>query len=390
MDTNLDVQLTSIPDDHMNGLFGDTPAKAQVDESLVVGSQANEEPKDDTDPEKPKRGPGRPKKDESKEEGKENDEPVNHDVDAHIAQMEGDGPIQTEGGDAADMLRTMAEGLIERGMWSDVNLPEDFEWTDESFGELTQMQATWKAQEMFDEMLDQSGDFGKTIFAHIKNGGNPDELINQFKEIKRVEAYDISTPSGQEAIVREACAKMEWSESRTDKYIKRLVDNNDLEDEAKEAKEALGKAFNDDIETKKKAQEDFVKEQKRLEEEFASKMTTVVGARKDFSDKEKKELLSSILKYDQKLPNGRVVNEFTLNFMKLQADPEKYIELIAFVKNPDKFLEKVGKVKETEAAKKTWNFVKGNGSLNRNSGSAASKSSSSKSDLKIDYKNFNY
>ncbi len=72
--------------------------------------------------------------------------------------------------------------------------------------------------------------------------------------------------------------------------------------------------------------------------------------------------------------------------MRLQADPDRYIDLVAFVRNPDKFKEKVANTKKDEVVKKTWNFIKGNASLQRNTGSQQAKTSNKTDDFKIDYK----
>jgi hypothetical protein len=44
---------------------------------------------------------------------------------------------------------------------------------------------------MFEELLDSTGVYGKAIIGHIKNGGNPDEIIDIFKEQKALQSLDL-------------------------------------------------------------------------------------------------------------------------------------------------------------------------------------------------------
>ncbi len=280
-------------------------------------------------------------------------------------------------------------GLIERGIWQAFEGMDDpdFEWTDEAYGDLATTQAQWKAEEYFTEMLDQTGDYGKVIFNHIKNGGDPKEIIDLFKEAKRVNNLDITEETGQQNIIREYYNKVHnWSDAKITRFINAAIDNKALKDEATEIKTLLEADIKAEVQAREQQQAAVLKERQEQEKNWATGITTALKAREDLSDKEKRELHANLLTYNQKLPDGRVVNQFTMNFMKLQQDPQKYIELVRFVNDPDKYTKRIEKEKGKEAAKKTWEFVKGNNAVTKGGGSHAKQEAAPAADFKIDWK----
>jgi hypothetical protein len=390
MENQVEMSFDQFDEKVFDELVNDAPPSTSASANDLVGASQGEEeeedlegeiheeaPKPEEEEEKPKETKGKktkaPKKEEEVEE--EITEAADTTDTAEVDEI------------TANLLEAKFKGLVERGIWTDVNLPEGFVWTEENYGELAVLQAQWKAEDMFNEMVDQSGDYGKVIFDHIKNGGNPDEIIDLFKQAKKLEVADITSQDGQEAIVREYYKTLNWSDKKINNFIESAVDRKTLKDEAEEVKELMEKDIHAQVEETKRQQEEYRKQQETLQKQFANNMKQVVTSRKDISDKEKKELLGSLLEYNQKLPDGRVVNQFTVDFMKLQADPQKYIDLVLFVKNPEKYMQKIAKETETKQTKKTWDLIKGNGSLKTGTGTSHTQSKEKKqADLKIDWK----
>lgn len=377
----LESHIDEISDDIFAELLDTVPAST-AGVSDVLGAT---KPKED----KPKENKPEPKPDETPAKTQEQ-------IDAELEEItDPKGKPQETPKDntelpadtTAAILKAKAAGLIERGIWKEFEGIENFEWTDDNYGELATVQAQWKAEELFNEMLDQSGDYGKTIMNHIKNGGDPAEIISLFKEAKRVNNLDISEEPGQQSIIREYYTKVHgWSEAKTTRFINAAIDNKALKDEATEIKTLLENEIKAEAKARENAAAESLRERQELEKNWASTITNAIKTRDDLSDKDKRELQQNLLTYNQKLPDGRVVNQFTMNFMKLQADPQKFVELARFVNDPEKYTKGVEKKADKEAAKKTWEFVKGNGAVSKGGASHTKQDSTPGSDFKIDWK----
>lgn len=399
-----DVQadMEQLSDEAFETLMGGAPPAGSASADDLIGAQAA----DDDPPAKSKVKPAKPQpKEEDDEEDEEEDEEgkpkakktpkvkereVGKDIDA---ATDGEGEDNAEPADdsTSSFLKAKYEGLVERGVWAELDgIEDDFEWTEENYGKIAILQANHKAEEVFEQMVDQTGKYGKQIFDYVKNGGDPEDLIEQFREAKRIESFDISTDEGRQKLVREYYTKiLGWSDSRTTKQIKLLADTNGLEEEAAEDKVLMEKHVEKEVDQLKRQQEEYKIQMQEAQKRFASNITTELKARTDMADDEKKAITSSLLVYDQPLPDGRKVNKFTLAFMKLQADPKEYIDLVRYVENPSKYREKIGKKKETEVAKKTWDLVKNNGSLTKTAGSSHAKLEKSDSkDLVVNWKDY--
>ena len=59
-----------------------------------------------------------------------------------------------------------------------------------------------------DEVLQSFGPYGREIATFSENGGNPDDLIDIFKEEQRVQGVDITTEDGQKEMVFQYLTKV--------------------------------------------------------------------------------------------------------------------------------------------------------------------------------------
>lgn len=391
MAENFEAQFDEISDDIFAELLDSAPAGTAGPSDVIGGAKPAEEKKE------PKKAEKSEKVEEEKTEVKEK---TPEDVEAELDEAADD--IPGEKSDKKDskkeepsitadtnaqLFAAKAKGLIERGIWREVNDFDSIEWTDETYGELAEAQAQWAAEDMFNEMLDQTGDYGKVIFSHIKNGGDPKEIIDLFRESKRVNNLDIADENGQQNIIREYYSKVHnWSDAKITRFINSAIDNKALKDEATEVKDLLEKEIKAEVDARKQAQEAALKERQESEAKWAQGIQEALKGREDLTEKERKEISQTLLNYNQKLPDGRQVNQFTINFMKLQADPQKYIELVRFINDPDKYSKRVEKEKEKVAAKKAWEFVKGNNAVAKGGGSHTKQEPAPSADLKIDWK----
>lgn len=382
MNDEVNVAFETLSDATFEALMNDSPP-AQATPEIKGGTKKEDkvEPKQ----EKPK---------EEKEEPvvEKSDTQLEAELDAangiNIVTPEG---AQSVGGvDEAEFFKAKAQGLIERGIWEEFDEPDGFEWNEENYGKLAETQAEWKAEAKYNERVGKTGDIGKTILEHIDAGGDPSEIIDLFKAVRKIENLDIKTDAGKQHAVTEYYTKLVgWSEAKTAKYVKTLVDSGDdsLTTEATEAKELMERGIQDQIKQTQEQQKQIQAQQVEQAKAWEANITKVIKERADLSDKDRKEVEEAILKYNIKLPDGRVVNKFMVEFMKLQADPQKYIDLVRFVTDPERYKEKVSKVAETKAAKKSWDLIKSNNSLSRNTGTSHSTlQEKPKNDLVIDYR----
>lgn len=281
------------------------------------------------------------------------------------AEEGAEGESEAEGEENQEIVdfKEATEFLIEKGIWQDFEGKEKMQYDAETFGELWKQQSLSMAEGYFNELVDQSGPYGRAILEFAKNGGNPEQILDLFRESKRVQNLDTSTPENQEAVTREYYKTLNWSKDKIEKEIRKKKEDLELEEEAAFAKTQLEERVEQEVKAKQKAQEERLKEQDRLEKEFSKNIGDAIKNRTDLSETEKKEALKSLLSYDKKLEDGRYVNQFYIDFMKMQADPSSYIDLVLFVRDKNKFIEKLSKKAETSAAKKTFNFIKGNAAV---------------------------
>lgn len=376
------LELTSLSEDIFDQLLGDAPSDSTVNHNSIVGGNKPEEKKEEVKVEEKK-------SEENTEENTENKTEVNSEeaIDLEDTEEENNETLEI---DASEFLKSQYQGLVDRGQWfalEDEDL-KDFKWDEENFGKLIELQANWNAEDKYNEKVEATGKYGKAIIDYISNGGNPEDIITLFKEVKEIENFDTSTKEGKEGLLRKYYVEeLGWKESVFKKYVESLIDKGEIDTEVEEANKELQDRVKDKVEEAKKQQEAQLKIQKEREANFASNMNNIISTRKDISAKEKQEVLNSLLVYDQKLPDGRLVNQFSIDFMKLQSDPSKYVDLVLFVRNPEKYIQKIETEVESKANKKAWNLIKNGSSLNRNSGTKnTEKKQTNKNDLVIDYK----
>lgn len=375
MAEGLNTEFQEMSEDIFAALMGDTPPETTVNTNTLKGTTKAETT-------------------ENKEvEEKEVEQPTKtqEEIDAEINEATDDVTDDNHSDFVeTDFFKNKALGLIERGIWQEFEEPEGWEWNEENYGKLAEIQAEWKAEEKYEERVGRVGDIGKTILEHIEAGGNPEEIIELFKVSKKVEGYDTSTNEGREQVLKEYYTKvLNWNEAKATKHIKLLVDSGEanFKEESEDAKAAILDGIKNQVEQTKEAEKQKKIDQIRQAQEWENNMSRTIKERTDLTEKEKQDVQKALLVYNQKLPDGRVVNNFTVEFMKIQSDPKKYIDLVRFITNPEKFISKVEKKAEATAAKKTWDLIKGNGALNRNSGSTShNKNEKPKNDLVIDYK----
>ena len=168
--------------------------------------------------------------------------------------------------------------------------------TEELYAEISAKQAQQTAYEIVDELIDGTGSYGKAIIQHIKSGGNPDEIIDLFKEQKALEQIDTSTEEGKQVKIEKYYRDiLGWKPEKVKRQINRLIENNEIDTEFADVDELYEKHYSDKLaETQKHAQE-REQEVRRKQLEFKNKITDVIDNNSNYSEEEKKLIKSSIL-----------------------------------------------------------------------------------------------
>lgn len=405
---DLNTQMETLTDDQFAQLFGDVPDNTPNANAVLGNTPPKKEPKE-AKPKTTKQAPVEQTQEEDEEEvvpeltqeeiekqvrialGEDDEDEENQD-DEDEDNPKDKNKNKLDKDSSASILQTQAQMLIESGVWQEFEGMEEFEWTNENYAKLVEQQNEWILEDRMSELLDATGPYGKAIISHIQNGGNPEDIIDLFKEAKKIESFDISTEEGKTSLLTKYYKDLGWKDARIKRTIDAAIDSGSLDEDVQEAKEEMEAAIQEEVAAKQKAQEDYLRQQREASEKFSSNITNILRERKDLSQEQKRDIASSLLVYDKKLPDGRIVNQFTLDFAKLQSDPNKYVDLVMFVKDYDKFVEKLSKQEEKKANKKAWDFVKGNGATNKTigAGSHTKGTNKDKSDLVIDYRQFNY
>lgn len=401
MENKVISQIETIPDDVFDTMISGAPPNTTVNDTTLVGStqpEPSSEPKDSDKDDKDKKDPVISDQDAEKalaialgEEDGEEDEDKSKDRPKAKPGPKPQPKKEEFNIDYTEFFKNKAKGLIDSGVWYDLEDGEfdKIEWSEDSYMNLAIQQAEWKAEDTYNEKKERLGPY-KILLEHVENGGNPEDLLAILQEAKRVENIDKSTDEGKLSVLKMYYVdELGWSESKFKKYSNAVIDDGTIDAELEEVQGYLDKSRAKRIEEERVKQEEYRKEQENRQLQFANAMKQTVSSMENVSKKEQNEILNSLLVYNQKLPDGRIVNKFTIDFMQLQADPKKYIDLVRFVSNPSKFIEQVATKASSDTAKKDWKLIKGNGAVKKDYGnSTVSSRGNQEDDLKIDWKNF--
>lgn len=351
----MDTQITELSLEQLDQLFDENPSPLPTADDLPAGVES-----EDTEPE-PSLEPSINRNEgtgiEEAPEGLLDDENLS-DEDGEVDEDSTETPENPE---IKELLTNTVNYLVDKGLWVDFEGREDLEITQEVWAELSAKQAQFTASQMFNELLDQSGDYGKAIIEHVSRGGDPNEIIDIFKEQKSVQSIDTSTEEGKTLKIETYYKDvLGWKDSRVQKHLSRLIENDEVDEEFETVEESYNKYYNDKVQAaQEKTQEE---ERKRIEQQkaFVNSIKEVLDSDSSLSIPEKNIIASSILDLKHKLPNGQKVNDFYLKFAELQSNPKDYVELVQFIMDKEGYLGKIRKRESTKANKEAFNFIKGN------------------------------
>lgn len=263
-----------------------------------------------------------------------------------------------------EALTNTVDFLIKSGAWVEFEGREGLEITPEIYQEIAIEQDKIRLADQFNELVDSTGDYGKAIIAHIKQGGNPDDVIDIFKEQKALESIDVSTEAGKITKIEKYYKELlGWKDKKVEDYVKTIVANDKVDEELTEVNEFYDKHHKNqlaELDRQNKANETRAAEQK---ETFKTNIKTALEKQDTLTTKERKFIEGAILDFKHDIGGGKRVNDFYLKFAEVQKDPEQYIKLVRFIMDPEGYEKTIKQKAETVAAKKTFTFIKGNSAV---------------------------
>jgi hypothetical protein len=356
---SFDTQIQQISADDLDKMFDSTPPGTPSAETLIVGSKSSDEVEDD----KPlvighakidhidlEDIPNIDEVDDKKpEEGAEDD-----------SEDDGKDKTTTEVG-VSEVLKNTVEYLINSGQWADFEGREELEITEEVYSDLAAKQNQLAAYDIVNELIDSTGTYGKAIISHIKNGGNPDEIIDIFKAQKEIDQIDTADESGKKVLIEKYYKEiLKWKPEKVTKTLNRLIEDDEVDSEFADVQELYDKHHQEQLEKIEVETKAIEADKKKKQEVFTENIKNTINSNPNLTPKEKAVIASSILDFKHNLGNGQKVNDFYLKFAEVQADPESYIELVSFVMDMKGYKNKIQSKEETAASKKVFSFVKGN------------------------------
>lgn len=264
------------------------------------------------------------------------------------------------------VLKNTVDYLVSSGKWVDFEGREDLEITQEVYADLVAKQDEYRLSNMFNELVDSTGNYGKAIIAHIKNGGNPDEIIDLFKEQQQLTQVDTSTEEGKQQLIEKYYSEvLGWKPEKVTKTVKRLIADNEIDSEFTDVNEMYSKHYQDKLQELNKQNEAKAQADLQRQQVFVNNIKTALEEDATLSQQDKKLIASSILDFRHKLDNGQKVNDFYVKFAEMQADPKEYVDLVRFVMDKKAYKAALQRKEKTQANSGAFNFIKGNATVGK-------------------------
>ena len=291
-----------------------------------------------------------------------------------IDEKEEEGSEDKDGDPISSVLKNTMDFLIEKGEWADFEGREDLEMDQKVYAELAIKQNQHKVSAMFSEMIDKTGPYGKAIIGFIKQGGDPDEVIDLFKEQKSIENLDTDSEEGKRLLITKYYKDVTgWKPEKIERHIRSLIANDELDTETSDVKDLFNEHNKQRLNEINAQQRAEAAKQQEREERFRDNITSAIYERKDLTDKDKKLIERSVLQYSNKLSDGTPVSDFYVKFSQIQSDPKEYIELVRYVMDKESFMKNIKADIKNKVTDDQFNFVKGNTALSKTKGSTYDK-----------------
>jgi hypothetical protein len=265
----------------------------------------------------------------------------------------------------SDYFKAVGKGLMGLGKFGDI--PEDFEWTEESFLEKFDEMSEQNAKSKIEEILtDGWGETGIQMFNDIFIKKVPvKEYLSAYAEAEDFDSMDLDKVGNQKLVVRTYLESMGVDEDEIYEQIELLEEKDKLADRAEKYKEKLMEDRVAQMQQMAQKREAAIKQQRALESQRFNAISQVVtNALKEkeingipLSTSDTNELLRYVTAPAYKLQNGQEITELDKKLIELRRDPAKWVALGKLLKEDLN----VGPIKargEDEKKEKIFEFTK--------------------------------
>jgi len=259
----------------------------------------------------------------------------------------------------SQVFKHHAKKLIQKGIWADIEGFEEMQLDDKGFEELMTAQFQHKVNQEIEGYKSQN-DILKTIMDYVEEGGNPDLVLDLFKERQAVQQINTSTLDGKKELIKQYYQDvLDYPASEIARRMKKL----DIEGESEvDAEFAIAEQkYTSYFKQKEGALLEEQKQAKLQEErQRKAKLDSTVDILKTLGYQERtaKAFSDKLYTYKYKTKDGDLLTEFDVKLLELQRDPKKYIDLAEFVLDPKAYIQRQTQKAKNEVTEKNFEVLK--------------------------------
>lgn len=226
------------------------------------------------------------------------------------------------------------EMLIENGYWKDFEGREEIEITKEIFEELVKEQEKNKKKEIKESVFSSLDENDKEFLEFKKNGGDLVAYINNFNKSKILKELSLDTDQDKINVIHTYYKNVVgWKDEKIGKYIQKLIDDMEFEDEAKSAYEHLTEKVNKEKQELLDQQAEIAKKRREAMDAYKKDLKETLKATNTDSSK-----ISNIIKgITEPKKDQQNLTEIDLAYVAAKNDPEKAIQLYNFLTDFESF-----------------------------------------------------
>lgn len=387
---DLTTAIQTISSEELDKLLGETPDTTVKPDNLAVGKKDEEiKINQDTSADIPVLDMDNlPKGEEDKKDPDDEDDDEDQDGEAQIAGKKKDTDIgkgdkkkeekkEESKEDAAaiearkEVLTNTVNYLVDKGLFKDFKDRETMQFDDDSFAEMLETQLEAMADERYDGRKKSAGEYGEAILDYLEKGGDPDQMIDLFKERRAIQDFDIADDESQKDLVVKWYKEVHgWKTDKIKGYVDMLLSKDDgLKNEAEEIKERYEDYYKTQLRDLQAQQDKYEQDQKLIQKQFETNISKVIDTNENFDDSRKRLIKESLFRF-RKLPDGSPVNDLYIKFAEWQKDPAKYVEFAEFIVDHDAYIRRKVLEAQSKATDKKFNFIKKNAAVSTKKGSS--------------------
>ncbi len=281
-------------------------------------------------------------------------------------------PVKSESNLETSVLQNIAEYFIEEGVWDDFEERETFDFSDnKAVADLLVKQTEKKAYDYLGELVENTGPYGKAIINYVQNGGNPDDLIDIFKEEKEVKSADITTDEGKRAFIQDYYVNVaNMKPERAKKVVEALELEGEIDNELNDVKgqyDQYYKVKTEQLSAKAELEAEQKQEQQTI---FRNSIINEVTKRNDLTEKQRRQLAEAILVEDQELNDGSRTTKFYAALSQVQNNVSDYLEVVEFITDREGFKKRLMNDTKNKDRIQTFNFLKQNNATKKTGSSS--------------------